>query len=153
MESCVWKRMSQKCSNPSTSRYQLTRLCMSRVLLVMWSMWVKAWQETAIRVACAVSPRSKLLASVCSVGQRKCPARIGVERVGAAVDEQLAREAVAIAVDAGRGQGEEHIAGGHRTPVEGLYLSGAGTAPGGGVSAVPGRDAAKAMLADLGKRR
>lgn len=36
----------------------------------------------------------------------------------------------------------------HRTPVRGLYLSGAGTAPGGGVSGVPGRAAARAVLAD-----
>jgi phytoene dehydrogenase-like protein len=37
----------------------------------------------------------------------------------------------------------------HRTPFAGLYLSGAGTAPGGGVSAAPGRAAARALLADL----
>lgn len=38
----------------------------------------------------------------------------------------------------------------HRGPVEGLYLSGAGTAPAGGVAAVPGRAAARAVLADRG---
>ena len=43
--------------------------------------------------------------------------------------------------------------GNHRGPVRGLYLSGAGTAPAGGVAAVPGRAAAKALLADLHKRR
>jgi phytoene dehydrogenase-like protein len=36
----------------------------------------------------------------------------------------------------------------HRAPLKGLYLSGAGTAPGGGVSGVPGRAAARALLAD-----
>lgn len=36
----------------------------------------------------------------------------------------------------------------HRTPVPGLYLTGAGTAPAGGVAAVPGRAAAKALLKD-----
>lgn len=36
----------------------------------------------------------------------------------------------------------------HRTPVPGLYVSGAGTAPTGGVSAVPGRAAARAVLDD-----
>ena len=43
----------------------------------------------------------------------------------------------------------------HRAPVAGLYLSGAGTAPTGGVAGVPGRAAAKALLADLrrGMRR
>lgn len=40
--------------------------------------------------------------------------------------------------------------GDHRTPVEGLYLSGAGTAPGGGVSGAPGRAAARAALNDAG---
>jgi phytoene dehydrogenase-like protein len=37
---------------------------------------------------------------------------------------------------------------GHRAPLPGLYLSGAGTAPTGGVSAVPGRAAARAVLRD-----
>jgi phytoene dehydrogenase-like protein len=36
----------------------------------------------------------------------------------------------------------------HRTPVGGLYLSGAGTAPAGGISGVPGRRAARALLRD-----
>ncbi|HEX2275056.1 MAG TPA: NAD(P)/FAD-dependent oxidoreductase, partial [Acidimicrobiales bacterium] len=36
----------------------------------------------------------------------------------------------------------------HRTPVTGLYVSGAGTNPSGGVSGAPGRRAAKALLAD-----
>ncbi|HEX2192844.1 MAG TPA: NAD(P)/FAD-dependent oxidoreductase [Acidimicrobiales bacterium] len=38
--------------------------------------------------------------------------------------------------------------GRHRTPVAGLYVSGAGTNPAGGVSGSPGRRAAKALLAD-----
>ncbi len=37
---------------------------------------------------------------------------------------------------------------GHRTPVAGLYLSGAGTAPVGGVSGAPGAAAARALLRD-----
>ena len=36
----------------------------------------------------------------------------------------------------------------HRTPVEGLYISGAGTAPVGGISGSPGRAAARAVLKD-----
>jgi len=36
--------------------------------------------------------------------------------------------------------------GAHRTPVEGLFVSGAGTAPAGGVSGLPGRGAARAVL-------
>ncbi len=40
-----------------------------------------------------------------------------------------------------------------RTPITGLYLSGAGTYPTGGVSAVPGRAAAKLLLKDLAKKR
>ncbi len=39
---------------------------------------------------------------------------------------------------------------GHRTPIEGLYQTGATTHPGGSVSAGPGRNAAMVMLADLG---
>ena len=42
---------------------------------------------------------------------------------------------------------------GHRTPVRGLYVSGAGTAPVGGVAGSPGRAAAKAVLADHPVRR
>ena len=45
---------------------------------------------------------------------------------------------------------------GHRTPVGGLYLCGAGTHPGGEVTGAPGHNAAMAVLADLaagGQRR
>lgn len=40
--------------------------------------------------------------------------------------------------------------GNHRTPIGGLYLCGAGSHPGGGVSGAPGRNAARAVLADRG---
>jgi phytoene desaturase len=36
----------------------------------------------------------------------------------------------------------------HRTPIAGLYISGAGTAPVGGISGSPGRGAARAVLGD-----
>ena len=39
--------------------------------------------------------------------------------------------------------------GRHRTPVQGLYLSGAGTGPTGGIAGTPGRAAAMALLADV----
>ena len=39
---------------------------------------------------------------------------------------------------------------GHRTPIAGLYQTGATTHPGGSVSAAPGRNAAAVMLQDLG---
>ncbi|HEY7763175.1 MAG TPA: NAD(P)/FAD-dependent oxidoreductase [Actinomycetota bacterium] len=39
--------------------------------------------------------------------------------------------------------------GDYRTPIEGLYLCGGGTHPGGGVMAVPGRNASTAVLRDL----
>jgi phytoene dehydrogenase-like protein len=42
--------------------------------------------------------------------------------------------------------------GGHRTPIEGLYISGAGTNPSGGVLGTPGRMAARALLRDHGHR-
>jgi phytoene dehydrogenase-like protein len=38
--------------------------------------------------------------------------------------------------------------GDHRTPVAGLYVSGAGTSPSGGIAGTPGRGAARALLAD-----
>jgi phytoene dehydrogenase-like protein len=41
---------------------------------------------------------------------------------------------------------------GHRTPIEGLYQTGATTHPGGSVSGAPGRNAAMVMLKDLGTR-
>jgi phytoene dehydrogenase-like protein len=34
-------------------------------------------------------------------------------------------------------------------PVEGLYLCGSGAHPGGGVTGLPGRNAARAVLSDL----
>jgi len=37
----------------------------------------------------------------------------------------------------------------HRMPVDGLYLCASGSHPGGGVTGLPGRNAAKAVLADL----
>ncbi len=40
----------------------------------------------------------------------------------------------------------------YRTPIEGLYLCGAGTHPGGGITGAPGHNAAHAVLADLGRR-
>lgn len=42
---------------------------------------------------------------------------------------------------------------GHRTPVEGLYVSGAGTAPAGGIAGTPGRQAARAVLRDRRAQR
>jgi phytoene dehydrogenase-like protein len=40
----------------------------------------------------------------------------------------------------------------YRMPVEGLYLCGAGAHPGGGITGLPGRAAARAVLADLAAR-
>lgn len=41
----------------------------------------------------------------------------------------------------------------YSTPIEGLFLSGAGTHPGGGVTGMPGRNAAAVVLRELGLRR
>jgi phytoene dehydrogenase-like protein len=43
--------------------------------------------------------------------------------------------------------------GNYRTPVRGLYLCGAGTHPGGGVTGVPGHNAAREILKDVRRRR
>ena len=40
--------------------------------------------------------------------------------------------------------------GGYRTPVQGLFLTGAGTHPGGSVSGIPGQLAAEVVIEDLG---
>jgi phytoene dehydrogenase-like protein len=40
----------------------------------------------------------------------------------------------------------------YRTPVKGLYLCGSGSHPGGGVSGVPGRNAAHRVIKDFGRR-
>jgi beta-carotene ketolase (CrtO type) len=42
---------------------------------------------------------------------------------------------------------------GYRTPLDGLFLTGAGTHPGGGVTGMPGRNAAGVVLAELGIAR
>ncbi|ADB49495.1 phytoene desaturase family protein [Conexibacter woesei] len=39
---------------------------------------------------------------------------------------------------------------GYKTPIDGLFLTGAGTHPGGGITGVPGRNAAQVALASLG---
>lgn len=38
--------------------------------------------------------------------------------------------------------------GSHRTPVKGLYVSGAGTSPTGGIAGMPGKRATEAVLRD-----
>jgi phytoene dehydrogenase-like protein len=43
--------------------------------------------------------------------------------------------------------------GRHRTPIAGLYVTGAGTAPVGGIAGAPGRAAARAVLRDTAGRR
>ena len=43
--------------------------------------------------------------------------------------------------------------GDYRSPIAGLYLCGAGTHPGGGVMAVPARNASRVILADLRRER
>ena len=40
--------------------------------------------------------------------------------------------------------------GGYRGPVKGLYMCGAGTHPGGGVTGAPGHNAAQVILRDRG---
>ncbi|MBA3812866.1 MAG: NAD(P)/FAD-dependent oxidoreductase [Caulobacteraceae bacterium] len=42
--------------------------------------------------------------------------------------------------------------GAYRAPIPGLYLCGAGTHPGGGVTGAPGHNAAREILKDLGRR-
>lgn len=41
----------------------------------------------------------------------------------------------------------------HRMPVQGVYLCGSGAHPGGGVSGIPGRNAAREILKDVKRRR
>jgi phytoene dehydrogenase-like protein len=41
----------------------------------------------------------------------------------------------------------------YRSPIEGLYLCGAGAHPGGGVTGAPGHNAARQALGDIGRRR
>jgi phytoene dehydrogenase-like protein len=43
--------------------------------------------------------------------------------------------------------------GDYRTPIDGLFLCGSGTHPGGGVMAVPGRNCAQVVLRSTGRRR
>jgi phytoene dehydrogenase-like protein len=40
----------------------------------------------------------------------------------------------------------------YRMPVEGLYLAGSGAHPGGGITGIPGRNAAREVIADLKRR-
>lgn len=44
-------------------------------------------------------------------------------------------------------------AGSYRSPIQGLYLTGASTHPGGGIMGASGRNAARVLLKDLDKRR
>jgi phytoene dehydrogenase-like protein len=43
--------------------------------------------------------------------------------------------------------------GNYRGPLPGIYMCGSGTHPGGGVTGAPGHNAAREILADLGRRR
>ena len=38
----------------------------------------------------------------------------------------------------------------YRTPIKGLYLTGAGTHPGGGITGLPGRNTSRQVLKDVG---
>ena len=42
---------------------------------------------------------------------------------------------------------------GYKTPINGLYLTGAGTHPGGGITGVPGRNSAGVVMEDLGLKK
>ncbi len=41
----------------------------------------------------------------------------------------------------------------HRMPIPGVYLCGSGAHPGGGVSGIPGRNAAQEILKDVKRRK
>jgi phytoene dehydrogenase-like protein len=41
----------------------------------------------------------------------------------------------------------------YRTPVKGLYVCGSSMHPGGGVSGIPGHNAAREVLKDMGRRQ
>jgi phytoene dehydrogenase-like protein len=41
----------------------------------------------------------------------------------------------------------------YRTPIAGLYMCGSGTHPGGGVSGIPGRNAAREIIKDFKPRK
>jgi phytoene dehydrogenase-like protein len=41
----------------------------------------------------------------------------------------------------------------YRTPIDGLYLCGSGTHPGGGVMALPARNASRVIMKDVTRRR
>ncbi len=43
--------------------------------------------------------------------------------------------------------------GNYRSPIDGLYMCGAGTHPGGGVTGAPGHNAAHEILKDAGRRK
>lgn len=45
-----------------------------------------------------------------------------------------------------------HGFGRYRMPLRGLYLAGSGAHPGGGVTGLPGRNAAQAVLEDRGRK-
>ena len=47
---------------------------------------------------------------------------------------------------------EQLVQGNYRGAVPGLYLCGSGTHPGGGVTGLPGRNAAREVLRDCGRR-
>jgi phytoene dehydrogenase-like protein len=44
-------------------------------------------------------------------------------------------------------------AGDYRMPIDGLYLCGSGAHPGGGVTGIPGRNAAREIIRDAKRKR
>jgi phytoene dehydrogenase-like protein len=53
-----------------------------------------------------------------------------------------------VAKNSGKSCWQAQILAQYRTPIEGLYLCGAGAHPGGGVTGAPGHNAAKQVLRD-----
>ncbi len=81
------------------------------------------------------------IVDVCSLSPRECEAELGIVGSNITHGEMLPHTLF--------GPRPHALANDYRTPLNGLYLTGAGVWPGGFVTGVPGHNTSKAVLADL----
>ena len=79
--------------------------------------------------------------NVCSLSPVECEAELGIVGANITHGDMLPQTLF--------GPRPHSLANDYRTPLEGLYLTGAGVWPGGFVTGVPGHNTSKAVLADL----
>lgn len=117
---------------------------------VPWRPASGAWDEAALERAAdhAWSVAERALGATMGVVERRVTGPVAwVDRHGNA---NANPNHIEMSIDQLLGFRPTPSLSGYKTPIEGLFLTGAGTHPGGGITGVPGRNAAQVALGALG---